>query len=50
MLQQLGGAEIASGHQNNIFVGTAVPEGAERHLYLACCGALLGPWACQGTR
>jgi len=27
-----------------------VPQGIERYLYLAHCGAVLGPWPCQSAR
>jgi len=44
------GAESSSGCQNYVSIGPTVPKGVEWYLYLACCGAVLGPWKCWGMR
>jgi hypothetical protein len=40
---------LHSGRQNVSF-GPTVPKGVEWHFYLACSGAILGPWTCWNTR
>jgi len=41
---------VSTGCQNNISLGTTVPEGVEWYLYPTSCGAKLGPWACRIAR
>ena len=39
-----------SGCQNNVCLGTTMPEGIEKYLYLAHWGGMLRPWACRSAR
>ena len=50
LLWQPGGTESPSGRQNNVSTGATAPKDAEWYLHPAYCRAVLGPWACWGTR
>jgi hypothetical protein len=49
LLWQPDSPETSTGRQNNVSIGSIVPKGIE-YLYPACCGAILAPWTCWGTR
>jgi hypothetical protein len=41
-------SESPRSRENNVPISSSMPRGVKWYLCPACCGTLLGPWACRG--